>query len=345
MAKNTRPQRPRSVTMRDVAKAANVSQSTVSRVLSGSDGQIPISDVTKQRVLEVVEELGYYPNLYAGSLRGQKTQMLAMMIADITNPFYHPMVRAVQDAARCRGYDVMISNTDHMREGEIQFCNSIIRRPVDGVILAPYHLTTDDIERLIERTGVAVAAMGQHVDHPQVDVVFGSDDIATSKTAKWLIEEKKHRRIGFIGVTEKFAAGCRRRRAFLEAVAETGIEMPSEYIQEGDWSLRSGMAAMEILLTLPKPPDAVFVLNDLMAIGAMEVAKERGLRIPEDVAIVGFDNIPGSSWVYPRLTTVAQYPKEMGKIMAEAVFERLDGFDGAGRRYEVPCHLIERQSA
>ena len=113
MSQSTRTQRSRSVTMRDVAKAANVSQSTVSRVLSGTSGRVPISEDTRQRVMEVVEELGYHRNLHAGSLRGQKTQMLAMMVADISNPFYHPMVRAVQDVARTHGYDVMLSNTDH----------------------------------------------------------------------------------------------------------------------------------------------------------------------------------------------------------------------------------------
>jgi LacI family transcriptional regulator len=344
MAQTVRSQRTRSVTMRDVAKAAKVSQSTVSRVLNGANGGIPISDDTKQRVLEAVEQLGYYPNLYAGSLRGLKTQMLAMMVADIANPFYHPMVRAVQDAARARGYDVMLSNTDHMREAELYFCNSIIRRQVDGVILAPYHLTAVDIERLIDRTGVAVAAVGQHVDHSQVDVVFGSDDVATSKTTAWLINDKKHTRIGFIGVTDKFAAGFRRRCAFQAALAEAKLEMPPEYFQEGDWSFDSGLAAMATLLSLPSPPTAVFVLNDLMAIGAIEAVRQRGLHIPKDIAIVGFDDIPASSWVFPKLTTVAQYPDEMGRVLATAVFERLDGFDGAGRRYEVPCRLVERHT-
>jgi LacI family transcriptional regulator len=111
--------RKRAVTMRDVAKLANVSQSTVSRVLNDTEDGIPIGEETRQRVMEAVETLGYYPNLYAGSLRGQKTFMLAMMVADIANPFYHPMVRAVQDVAHTHRYDVMIANTDHTRDGEM----------------------------------------------------------------------------------------------------------------------------------------------------------------------------------------------------------------------------------
>jgi transcriptional regulator with XRE-family HTH domain len=176
-----RQARKRAVTMRDVAKLANVAQSTVSRVLSGGGNGIPISEETRQRVMEAVETLGYYPNLYAGSLRGQKTYMIAMMVADIANPFYHPMVRAVQDVAHAHRYDVMISNTDHMQEGEILFVESVIRRPVDGVIAGPYHLTDADFERMITRTGVAVVALGQHVTCPQVDTVFGDDEQASVK--------------------------------------------------------------------------------------------------------------------------------------------------------------------
>jgi DNA-binding LacI/PurR family transcriptional regulator len=135
----SKPESPhkQAVTMRDVAQAAGVSQSTVSRVLSGTEGTILIGEETRQRVLEAVASLGYFPNLHAGSLRGQKTRMLAMMIADIGNPFYHPMVRAVQDVAHAHRYDVMIANTDHTYAGERLFVESVIRRPVDGVILVP----------------------------------------------------------------------------------------------------------------------------------------------------------------------------------------------------------------
>ncbi|MBE0697113.1 MAG: LacI family DNA-binding transcriptional regulator, partial [Anaerolineaceae bacterium] len=119
--------------MRDVAHKANVSQSTVSRILSSTQSTVPISEETRQKVLAVIEELGYHPNQYARSLRGRNVHMIGMVIADISNPFYHPMVRAVQDVAFQNGYDVMIANSDHTREKELLFCESIVRRPVDGV--------------------------------------------------------------------------------------------------------------------------------------------------------------------------------------------------------------------
>lgn len=335
----------KNVTMRDVARMANVSQSTVSRVLSGVEGGIPIGEETRRRVLEAVEALGYYPNLHAGSLRGQKTFMIAMMIADIGNPFYHPMVRAVQDVAHAHRYDVMIANSDHTREGEEMFLESVIRRPVDGVIMVPYHLGEEELELLIERTGAAVVVLGQQIRHPQVDVVFGRDDRAMFEATTWLIREKGHRRIGFIGVTEEFSAGARRKAAFLKALQQAHLPIEPELFEIGDWSVESGARAVQKFLSLTRPPTAVFAINDLMAIGAMEAAQAQGVHIPDEMAVIGFDDIPQATWVRPRLTTVAQYPAEMGRQMAEALFERIQKeYTGAGRRFEMPCRLVIRES-
>jgi DNA-binding LacI/PurR family transcriptional regulator len=317
------------VTMRDVAKLANVSQSTVSRVLSGVAEPIAIGEETRQRVLEAVEQLAYQPNLHAGSLRGQKTRMIAIMIADIANPFYHPIVRAVQDIANGHLYDVMIANSDHTLEGEKHFIESVIRRPVDGVIVIPYHLSDDDIDELIDRTGAMVAAIGQHLHHPLLDIAFGNDGQAVCDVVTWLHKTKAHPRIGFIGVAGHSPAAERRRKGYEEALSQAGLDIWSGYEQFGDWAPESGYHAMQRLLDLPTPPTAVFASNDLMAIGAMEAVQQRNLRMPDDIALVGFDDIPAASWVRPRLSTVAQYPKEMGTRLAEALFERIHGeYDG-----------------
>lgn len=334
------------VTMHDVAKLAGVSQSTVSRVLNDSNAGIPIGEETRRRVQEAVQTLGYYPNLHAGSLRGQKTRMLAMMIADIANPFYHAMVRAAQDVARLHHYDVMIANSDHACENELQFMESLIRRPVDGVFMVPYHLTREHISAIIARTGSSVVAVGQHVDHPQVDTVHGADYEATFDAVTWLQRERDHQRIGFIGVTEVHSAGARRRAAFEAAMQALGLAHDPKLYVMGDWSEQSGERAMQMLLTLPQRPTAVFAINDLMAIGALEAARAAKLRVPEDVAVVGFDDIPAASWVRPRLTTIAQFPADMGRILTEALFERIEGaVTGPGRRFAVPCKLVARESA
>jgi DNA-binding LacI/PurR family transcriptional regulator len=271
--------------------------------------------------------------------------MIAIMIADITNPFYHPLIRAVQDQANAHRYDTMIANTDHTLEGEKHFVESVIRRPVDGIIMVPYHLNDADLDELIERTGSVVTAVGQHLDHAEVDIAFGNDQQATYDVVTWLHQEKAHSRIGFIGVTDRFPAGARRHNGYRQALNAVGLEIPANYEQVGDWSPASGYEAMQKLLSLPERPTAVFVCNDLMAIGAIEAIKQNDLQIPNDIAIVGFDDIPTASWLSPRLSTIAQYPAEMGIHLSKAIFERIHGnYTGPSRRIEVPCRFIERET-
>jgi DNA-binding LacI/PurR family transcriptional regulator len=342
------PQIKRKVTMRDVAKAANVSQSTVSRILSPSTSQskVPISEETIEKVLTVVKELGYQPNQYARSLRGQKNHVIGMLIADISNPFYHPMVRAVQDVASHYHYSVMIANSDHLHEKETLFCEALLRRPVDGAVLIPYHLSDDDLQNLMARTGMAISAVGNHIQHPNVDVVYADDTKASYEAVQWLIEQREHRRIAMICADHNFPVIMRRYSAFRKAMEDAGLPVPAEYVVEGDWSPESGGRAIRSLLALPTPPTAVFAASDTIAIGALAAAEDMNYRVPEDIAIIGFDNIPAASWVRPGLSTVAQYPDQMGTLLANALFERISGeYNGPSRRFEVPCRFLERGSA
>ena len=332
--------------MRDVAKAAMVSQSTVSRVLSAVPSKVPISEETRKKVLQVIEDLGYHPNQYARSLKGRKVHMIGMVIADISNPFYHPMVRAVQDIAFQHRYDVMIANSDHTREKELLFCESIMRRPVDGVVIIPYHLNDDDLDRLMARTGVVISAVGNHIQHPDIDVTFADDFSASYKAVNWLIEQKAHQRIAMIIASHEYPVITRRYNAYCKAMEDANLEVPENYIAMGDWSPESGYKALQTLMALPEPPTAIFAASDTMAIGALEAAQNMGIRVPDEVAILGFDDINIASWVRPRLTTVAQFPEQMGYHLANSLFQRLGGeYSGPGRRFEVPCTLIERESA
>lgn len=346
MTNQRRTQPAKRITMRDVANRAKVSQSTVSRVLKPTPQAIPIGEETRQRVLSAVEELGYYPNLHAGSLRGQRTHMLAMMIADIANPFYHPMVRAVQDVAHLHRYDVLVANSDHLRANELLFCESIIRRPVDGIIMVPYHLTNGDIEQLWVQTGAAIAVLGSHITHLAVDVVGVDDQRATYELTTWLIRERRHTRIAYLGVTSQFAVGVRRHAAYVAAMADAGLPINPDYFQEGDWSVESGQQAMIRLLQLSQPPTAVMACNDQMAIGAMLAAEALQARVPEDVAVVGFDDIPAASWLRPRLTTVAQPATAIGQYLASAIFNRIEGIvTEQCPLHQIQCQLLIRESA
>jgi len=334
----------RSITMRDVAQLAGVSQTTVSRVLSQATSPIAISEETYKRVQDAVEQLGYYPNIAARSLRGQRTEMIAMMIADISNPFYHSIVQNVQNIARQHNFDVLIANTDHTYENEIHFCEAIMRRPVDGIIMVPYHLSDTNIDQLIKRTGVEVVVLGEHIHHPTVDVFHADDENASYDATEWLIQQKHHRRIGFIGVKDT-PPGERRYRGYSRALQTNGIEVDQELIEQGDWSVASGYTATERLLALPNPPRMIFACNDHMAIGALNAVIDCGLRIPEDIAILGFDNIPTTMLVRPKLSTIAQFPVEIGNLLAQALFERIEKvYSGPRRVFAGKMQLIERDS-
>ncbi|GAB4420492.1 MAG: LacI family DNA-binding transcriptional regulator [Anaerolineae bacterium] len=332
--------------MRDVARLAGVSQSTVSRVLSDAPSSVPISEATRARIFEAVEQLGYRPNMTARSLRTQRTCMISVMIADISNPFYHFIVRAIQHIARAHDYDVLIYNTDHRYDNERHFCEAVLRRPVDGVIMVPYHLTDDELDALIRRAGVPVAVLGQHVRHPAVDVVFTDDEGGSAEAVRLLIR-KRHRRIGYIGVEPSIGRGVELRRllGYERALEEAGLAVDEALRQDGDFTPESGRRAMRALLALPDPPTAVFACNDLMALGAIDAALSLGRRVPQDVAVVGFDNIPEATLMRPYLTTVAQKPQEIGQKLIEALLERMEGGVADGRRvFEIPYEIIERQS-
>jgi DNA-binding LacI/PurR family transcriptional regulator len=217
---------------------------------------------------------------------------------------------------------------------------------VDGIAIIPYHLRDNDLDTLMKRTGVVISAVGNHIQHPNIDVTFADDSKATYEAIRWLIEKRGHQRIAMIRANPEFPVIIRRYGAFCRAMEEAGLPVREEYIVESDWSVESGQQAIQQLMALPEPPTAVFAASDTIAIGALESAHAMGLRVPEDVAIMGFDNINIASWVRPRLTTVAQYPEKMGYLMAKSLFQRLQGeYSGPSRRFEVPCKLIERESA
>lgn len=333
-------------TMQDVARLAGVSQPTVSRVLNNSQTSIPVSKKTRDKVYAAIKELGYRPNMTARSLRTQRTQMISLLVADITSSFYHLIAQAVQEVARSHDYDMLIANSDHVYENEKRFCEAVIRRPVDGVIMVPQHLTGDDLDELITMTNTPITVLGQHIHHPAVDVVGADDESATFDAISWLITERGHKTIGYIGVAPDYPPSPRRWRGFQRALEAAGIPSEPDFLMQGDWSMESGRHAVEKLLKLDRLPTAIFALNDLMAIGAMLTLQDAGLSVPDDVAIMGFDNMRESAMVRPNLTTIAQYPSEIGQKLAEALFDRIEGRGPETRReITVPLKLIVRGSA
>jgi LacI family transcriptional regulator len=332
-------------TMYDVARLAGVSQPTVSRVLNQNDTAVAISDDTRQRVLAAIQELGYRPNVLARSLRTQKTQTVALLIADLANGFYHSLARAVQDVARQHDYEVFIANSDHLYENERHFCETVSRRSVDGVIMVPIHLTTEELSVFIAETHTPVAVLAEQIHHDQIDVVYIDDERATYEATRWLIDERGYKSLGFIGVEENLPPGPRRFRGFSRALAESGLTLDPRFNIKGDFTRENGEEIARTLIAGGDLPRALVIVNDLMAIGVMLTLQEAGYNIPNDVAIIGFDNISEAIIVRPALTTIAQYPRSIGQKLAELLFSRIEDPSLARRVHMDSFKLIVRDSA
>lgn len=333
--------------MRDVALLAGVSQPTVSRVLSGASTAVSISDETRQKIFEAVKVLRYRPNMTARSLRTQQTKMIALMLADISNAFYHPIARVIAEVARQHDYDVLISNSDHRLDNEKNFLDSVTRRPVDGVIMVPMHLSDEDLDRFITLTQTPVVVIGKQIEHPLVDVVWADDGRATYEAITWLINERGYPQVGFFGVPDIYPLGPRRWQGYQRAMEQAGIPIEPDYISfDGDFTLESGRQVARKLLTHHRWPPVIFAANDLMAIGLILEFQDAGYTVPDDIAVMGFDDIPEASIIRPHLTTMAQTPVGLGQKLADALFDRIEGrITGPKRILECPCTLVPRQSA
>ena len=330
-------------TQADVARLAGVSQTTVSHVLNNTAISVPAE--TRQRILEAIDQLGYVPDGTARSLRTRKTHTIAGIIPDITNPFYPAFERGIQDTAERHGYDLIMYNTDGIAEKERKCLRSVQQGRVDGVIAVLFRTTARDLRPLLERNiaVVRLEAMPQEVGELPLDNLY-VDNVAAARTAVAYLIDRGHTRIGMISGQE----GPRQARVlgYRQALADHHIPLDEFLIQGGDFTEKGGYQGMRALLALSPRPTAVFAANDLMAMGALLALREAGLRVPHDIAVIGFDDIPAARLFNPPLTTITQFPRELGRRAAEMVFERLSGAGPEGGRCEeMPYELIVRESA
>jgi LacI family transcriptional regulator len=333
-------------TQDDVARIAGVSQTVVSLVLNDRS-LVAISPETRQRVLTAIDDLGYVPDGSARSLRTRKTLIIASLIPDITNPFYPAFERGIQDVADANDYDLIAYNTDGNRAKELRCLRSMQRARVDGIIATPFQLTADDFAPLLEN-GVPVVMFGELVSEPArapFDSIFVNDYTAAGELVAYLLG-RGYLPLGMIAASEDHLRREGRTVAYRQVLAGSTLPQKELLARGEDPTEAGGYAAMQTLLAGSPRPRAVFAANDMMAMGAMVAIREAGLRVPEDIAVAGFDDIPVARLLNPPLTTVAQFPERLGRRAAELLFERLHGtFTGEGRRLEMPYELMVRASA
>jgi DNA-binding LacI/PurR family transcriptional regulator len=304
-------------TIKDVAARAEVSVATVSHVINNTRFVTP---ELRDRVLAVMQEMDYEPNLVARGLRSNRTNLVALVIPDISNPYFPELARGVQDVANQNGYVTILGNTDRDIVQEQRLLHILSRQRVEGIIINPAGVTAEDLLP-IQSSGVPIVIFGHQIAHPSFDSVMIDDRLAARDLVAHLIE-RGHRRIAHLG-SPRPNSGRLRYEGYVQALEEHGLPLDVNQVTEGPWTQKGGHAAMQTLLQRRPLPTAVFAANDLMAIGAMLAIQEAGLRIPGDIAVAGFDNIDQAACVTPSLTTVHQPKYDTGKKLAEILFCRL----------------------
>src|SRR5215210_4209409 len=341
----------RHATLADIAASAGVTPMTVSRVVNGNGY---VSAETRERVLSAVSALNYRRNSLARGLKRQRTDTIGLVLGDIANPFAAELARAVREVMTGRGYNVFICVSEHSAREDIAAFESLADHRVDGVIVATRanKLGNDRLAEMIEG-GIPIVLIGRDFHHPNADLI-AADNLRGGYDATAHLISLGHKNIGFIGVTPTSGVGLRRYHGYLEAMREHGLKVDERVIvgraDDGDqwpgYSTESmGYEGMKKLLSLRKRPTAVFARNDFTAVGAMSAVKEAGLKIPDDIAIVGYDDVPLAAHTTPPLTTVRQPTREQGKTAAEFLLRRMDAASPAPREERImECMLIARES-
>jgi LacI family transcriptional regulator len=324
------------VTIGEVAERAGVSISTVSRVLNGLDRVHP---ETRQRVLEVVQDLRYQPSALARGLAIQQTQMLGFVIPTLSDPFYLEIVRGVEEAAAAVSYNLLVVSQFSARDDR-RYLQLFDQRRVDGMVLVGVDIPAEELSRLAAQ-GFPVAILQREVGEGVF--TFLADNYGGARDLAEHLLALGYRRLAYIAGSNHTPDNAERLRGLKDALAGRGLSLPEAYIAQGDYSRKSGYRAMQRLLAQVPLPEAVFAANDQMAMDAMLAIRDHGLRVPEDVAVVGFDDISLAGYVTPPLTTVRQPAFDLGYRAARAVLGALQE-PQVPERVVLPTQLVIRQS-
>ncbi len=330
-------------TIYDVAKKAGVSSMTVSRVINGKRDVKP---ETREKVLKAIEEIGYVPNSLARSFVLQKTKTIGLVITDITNPFFTTLARGVEDTAMNNQFSVIFCNTDEDPEKELLYLEVLARKRVDGVILASASGKRTPLKSLFIKN-IPVVLIDRGIEGlDDLDVVKGDSVQGSYLLTKHLIS-LGHRWIGIIVGDRNISTAEDRVEGYRRALAESGILVDENLIKFSRYSRDGGYNSTKELLSLEDRPTAIFGGNNFIAIGALVAIRELGLKVPEDIALVSFDDIESLSQVYPFFTVVNQPAYSMGVIAAELLIRRIEGMDTVEetRKVILQPELIIRESA
>jgi DNA-binding LacI/PurR family transcriptional regulator len=322
-----------------VAREAGVSTATVSHVINGTKY---VTDDTRKRVLDAIKRCEYSPNAYARSLASGRSNMIGLLISDISNPFFPEVVKAIESAAFERGYNVILLNTNYDPERAADYVGRLSELKMAGVALMTSELDSELFEAITRR---------------QVSVVFDSHDVTGERMSNICVDYAAgieeavrhlvslgHRRIAHIAGASRIPSGVIRREAFQDFMRRYLPDEPAPAVYEGDFRLDGGRRAASEILAEKELPTAVIAANDMMALGAMREFRKAGLSIPQDISVVGFDDISFAALSEPPLTTVCSPRAEIGRRVVETLVNMIEHAEQKGTELRIPTHLITRDS-
>lgn len=323
--------------IKDVAEAAGVSTATVSRVLSNG---LHVRHEVRERVMAAVERLGYRPNLVARSLRSQQSNTIGLIVSDIRNPFFTSISRAVEDTAYEQGYSIVLCNTDENPEKEAIYLNLMRDTSVAGIIISPTRQTPTNFTG--PNLPIPTIAIDRSIPNADVDAVLLDNVDAAYRLTTHLIDQG-YQRIGIL--SSEMSTGLDRQLGYEKALRAHSRTLRSDYMKYVPPKIETGYAATLKMLDLPEPPDALFTINSLLAAGALQAIRERNLTIPDDIALVTFDETTWATLVQPAITLIAQPTYEMGKTAAELLIQRIADPTRPTRQVILKGQLLVRGSS
>ena len=327
------------ITLKMVAKRAEVSVNTASRAINNKPD---INEETKKRVLRIAKELGYIRNAAAVALRTKKTRTIGVVIADNSNPFYAEVLNGIEVAAREKNYHIILANTQRDYKKEEEAINLLLAKRVDGLLIAPVQDRDDDIRKLVE-ANIPFVIVGRDFENIEVDAVY-NDEVKGGFLATEYLIKKGHKRIALIDGFLYKSPAKGRLEGYKKALNKYRIPLDVSLISVGDINLEDGHERTRQMLGKNLDFTAIFAYNDMMAFGAMQAIKEKGLRIPEDIGLVGYDDISFSSLMDPALTTIRLNKQELGIESVKLLLSRINGNRKIAQKIMLDVDIIARKT-
>lgn len=326
--------------IKDVAREAGVSIATVSRVLNDID---VVNEDTKQKVKDAIKKLAYRPNIVARSLKTQKSSTIGIIIPDISNQFYPEIVRGCEDVANIYNYNIMLCNADLDLEKEMEALRILKEKMIDGVIYMSNSIEHNIIDLIkdLEMPTVLVETTDVEGIFPSVTI----DNIMAAADAVKYLANNGNKKIAYVGTSiEKVNASSKRYEGYKKGLEEMGITLDKELVYFGGVKARDGYAGINAILDKGAEVDAVFCASDEIAMGVINALRDKSIKVPEDVDVMGFDDIYSASIFYPKLTTIAQPMYDMGSVSMRMLIKSINNLPVEEKHFVLPYRIVERDS-